>query len=189
MAQAGEELDNVEEGQAEGHGSGAESQHTTCHGSAAAYMPHNDLTQEELDERHPSLVPPEDEQLDDLVDDRGDVVYQKGLRIADGIRSETSLQGRIRRPLLARLEEQQKQQSLIRTTGRARTIRTLGGGVVRSATTSTLTAAVPTNTTTTTTTDGRTAVEGEVRVEAVGGGQGGKTGKNADTSDRLVESE
>ena len=40
MAQAGNELDNVEDGQAEGHGSGAETQHTTGHGSAAPYMPH-----------------------------------------------------------------------------------------------------------------------------------------------------
>ena len=178
MAQAGNELDNVEDGQAEGHGSGAESQHTTDHGSAAAYMPHNDLTQEELDERHPSLVPPDAEQPDDLVEDHGDVVYQTGLRIADGIRSETSLQGRIRRPLLARLEEQLEQQSLIRTSGRARTIRPLGGGAARSATTSTPTAAVPTTTLTTTTTDGRTEVEGEVRVEAVGGGNKEKDGKN-----------
>ena len=82
----------------------------------------------------------------------------------------------MRRPLLARLEEQQKQQILIRTTGRVRTIRPLGGGVARCATTSTPTATVPY---TTTTTDGRTEVDGEVRVEAVGG-LGVKTGKNAE---------
>ena len=95
------------------------------------------------------MVPPDDEELGDLGDDRGDAVYQKGVRIAEEIRGETSLQGRMRRPLLARLEEQRKQQNLRSTTGRARTSRTLGGGVVRCATTSIPTATVPTTISTT----------------------------------------
>ena len=103
MAQADSKLDNVEDGQ---HGSGAE--HTTCRGFGAISMPHVDLTREQLDILHPSLSPPDEEQLDDLADDLRDAVCQKGLTLADEIRSETSLQGRVRRPLLARLQEQQQ---------------------------------------------------------------------------------
>ena len=106
----------------------------------------------QLDRLHPSLVPPADGLLDDLSNDLHDSVYQKGLLVADEIRSETSLQGRMRRPLLARIQEQQQQRGLSRVTDRARTIRPLGGGVIRSATTSTTTATAPTTNTTTTTT-------------------------------------
>ena len=107
------------------------------------------------------------EQLDDLAHDRRDAVYQKGLAIADAIRSETSLQGRMRRPMLARHEEQRQQREVIgRKAGRARTNRPLGGGVVRGGLTTTLTATVPT---TTTTTDRQTTEEAEVR--EVAGGQ------------------
>ncbi len=50
-------------------------------------MPHLDLTQEELNRLYPSLVPPDDEQLDDLADDKHDVVYQKSLQLAGAIRA------------------------------------------------------------------------------------------------------
>ncbi len=69
--------------------------------SMRALMPHLQYTAEELDQLHPSLVPPEDEHMDDLIDDDQDVVYQKGLRIAQEIQEETSAQGRRRRPLEA----------------------------------------------------------------------------------------
>jgi len=153
MAQADAELDSVEVGQAECNGSGAHTQHATCNGSAAPYMPHSALTQEELDRLHPSLVPPDDEQLDDLVSDERDGVYQKGLQLAEEIRNETSLLGRMRRPLLARLTEQQQQHDRSSMQDRTRTIRTSGGGVISGATTSTTTATATTPGTIPTTTD------------------------------------
>ena len=113
-------------------------------------MPHLALAQEELDRLHPSLVPPDDEQLDDLVSDERDGVYQKGLQLAEEIRSQTSLQGRMRRPLLARLTEQQ-QHDQSSNPNRTRTIRTSGGGVISGATTSVLLSHYNTTTTTTTT--------------------------------------
>ena len=113
-------------------------------------MPHLALAQEELDRLHPSLVPPDDEQLDDLVSDERDGVYQKGLQLAEEIRSQTSLQGRMRRPLLARLTEQQ-QHDQSSNPNRTRTIRTSGGGVISGATTSVLLSHYDTTTATTTT--------------------------------------
>ena len=114
-----------------------------------------------MGQKHPSLVPPADELLDDLSNDLHDTVYQKGLVIAGAIRSETSLQGRMRRPLLATLTEQQQQRGLSSNPVRASTDRPLGGGVLRGATTltTTATAAVPTTATTATTatTTGATA--------------------------------
>ncbi len=100
MAQADDTLANVDDDD----GSGANTEHPTCHGSGVPpTMLHVELTQEELDEQYPTLVPPPDELLDDLSNDLRDTVYQKGLVIADAIRSDTSLQGRMRRPLFATL--------------------------------------------------------------------------------------
>ena len=156
MAQADAELDNVGDSQVECLGSGAFTEQATSHGSESPSMPHLDLTQEELDRLHPSLVPPDDEQLDDLANDAHDLVYQKGFRLAEAIRDETSLQGRMRRPLLARLQEQQ-QHDISSMQNRTRTIRTSGGGVISSAATYTTTATGATTTTTATaTTGGRT---------------------------------
>jgi len=116
-------------------------------------MPHVELSQKELDQQYPSLVPPDDELLDDLSNDLHDAVYQKGLMIADAIRSETSLQGRMRRPIVATLTEQQQQRGLSSNPVRASTICPLGGGVIRGATTLTTTAtAAGANTATTATT-------------------------------------
>ena len=148
-------------------------------------MPHTDLTREELEERHPSLLVPEDEQLDDLNNDLQDAVYQKGLALADEIRNETSLQGRVRRPLLLieELEEQpQQQKDLKRTTVRARTSRPLGGGVVRSATTLHATATEPTTATTTTTTV--TALTGTTDGGGVGSGGCGGACRSGDKEAR-----
>ena len=100
MAQA--ELDSGDAGQVEhDHDSGA-------HPSKSPYMPHLALAQEELEELHPSLVPPEDDRLEDMVGSGEDPVYQKGMRLADEIRDETSLRGRTRRQLIAQLEEKQQ---------------------------------------------------------------------------------
>ena len=66
-------------------------------------MPHLTRTPEELDQLHPSLVPPEDEPLEDLVKDAEDAVYQKGLELSDEIRRETSLHGRRKTPTVASL--------------------------------------------------------------------------------------
>ena len=135
MAQA--ELGSVDVGQVEhGHGSGALP-------GKSPYMPHLALSQEELDELHPSLVPPEDERLDDLVVDDEDPVYQKGMRLAGEIRDETSLRGRTRRPLIAQIEEQQ-QRNISSSKNRTRTIRPFGGGVISGAAASML---VPLSTT------------------------------------------
>ena len=108
-------------------------------------MPHLDLTEEELDRLYPSLIPPDDEQLDDLANDRNDVVYQKGLQLAEAIRDETSLQGRMRRPLIAELQEQQQHDGCSKQ-DRTRTIRPFGGGVISAATTihTTATSTTPT---------------------------------------------
>ena len=66
-------------------------------------MPHLEYSGIDLDRLFPSIPPPEDDKLDDLVDDRADVVYQKGLRISEQITAETSAQGRRRRPTLSTL--------------------------------------------------------------------------------------
>jgi hypothetical protein len=114
-------------------------------------MPHLDLTQEEMDRQHPSLIPPDDERLDDLADDAADVVYQKGLVLAEEIRSETSLQGRMRRPIIATLQKQQ-QHDKSSTQSRTSTSRPFGGGVLSAATNYTTTATGHSSTTTATTT-------------------------------------
>ena len=164
MAQADEELANVEDaGQVEcdgsgslyehppSHGSGASTEHTTSHGSGSPSMPHLDLTQEEMDRQHPTLIPPDDERLDDLADDAADVVYQKGLVLAEEIRSETSLQGRKRRPIIATVQKQQ-QHDKSSMQSRTSTSRPFGGGVLSAATTYATTATGHSTTTTTATT-------------------------------------
>ena len=81
MAAAGRELDGVD--------------------GPTFLMPHLARTQEELDQLHPSLMPPDDEQLEDLVKDTEDAVYQKGLELTEEIRRETSLHGRKKHPVVA----------------------------------------------------------------------------------------
>ena len=61
-------------------------------------MPHLDYTPEELDQIHPSIEAPSEEELLDFSDDRTDGVFQKGLRIAAEISRESRAQGRRRRP-------------------------------------------------------------------------------------------
>ena len=160
-------------------------------------MPHLDLTQEEMDRLHPSLIPPCDERLDDLANDSNDVVYQKGLELAEQIRSETSLQGRMRRPLVATLLKQQQQNKSSKQ-DRTSTIRPFGGGVLSAATACTTTATGLTTATTVTTTATTTAMtiavimtNGDSVVAAVDDGQDsdGEEGKKteADDANTIVE--
>ena len=61
-------------------------------------MPHlvHDCTT--LDRLYPSLQAPDDESLDDWQCDSNDAVLRHGMRLAEHIREETTLQGRRRRP-------------------------------------------------------------------------------------------
>ena len=93
MATAGGEISGIEDPRpAEEHGSGP-----------PPIMPHLTYPSLELDRLYPSIETPDDDQLDDLVDDSADFVYQKGLKITAEIRAETTSQGRRRRPTLASL--------------------------------------------------------------------------------------
>ena len=62
-------------------------------------MPHLDHTVEELDELYPSLVPPQDDGLQDVDGDERDGVFQHGLKLAARIREVTQFEGRRKRPL------------------------------------------------------------------------------------------
>ena len=62
-------------------------------------MPHNDLSEHDLDLAYPSIVAPEDDHLDDIVNDNEDHVLQAGLREVEKIRQTMRTQGRRRRPL------------------------------------------------------------------------------------------
>jgi hypothetical protein len=62
-------------------------------------MPHNIFSQQDLDEKYPSIIPPEDDHLDDIVNDSDDKVLQAGLREVEKIRQTMRTQGRRRRPL------------------------------------------------------------------------------------------
>jgi len=57
-------------------------------------MPHNELSQEALDREYPSLVAPEDDQLDDIANDSDDKVFQAGMREVEKIRQTMKTQGR-----------------------------------------------------------------------------------------------
>ena len=101
MATAGGEISGIEDPRpAEEHGSGP----SPINGSGPPpIMPHLTYPSLELDRLYPSIETPDDDQLDDLVDDSADFVYQKGLKITAEIRAETTSQGRRRRPTLASL--------------------------------------------------------------------------------------
>ncbi len=64
---------------------------------AAPAMPHLLLDAENLDLLYPPLEAPADDRLEDLVDDKDDVVLQSGLKIAENIRSDMHVRGRRRR--------------------------------------------------------------------------------------------
>ena len=135
-------------------------------------MPHLGLTQEEMDRQHPSLVPPDDERLDDLADDAADVVYQKGLVLAEEIRSETSLQGRMRRPIIATLQKQQQHDESSKQS-RTSTSRPFGGGVISTDTTYTTIATGHSTTTTIATTATAGDLTTTTNVATTSSGDGG----------------
>ena len=62
-----------------------------------ASMPHLEHTGEELDGLHPSLIPPDDEALEDTQNDADDCVYSHGLELAERLRQDTASHGRKRR--------------------------------------------------------------------------------------------
>jgi hypothetical protein len=62
-------------------------------------MPHNCMSENDLDREYPSIVAPEDEHLDDIANDDEDHVLQAGLREVEKIRQTMKTQGRRRRPL------------------------------------------------------------------------------------------
>ena len=59
-------------------------------------MPHLELSEEEMDTLHPSLLAPTDELLQDLVCDKSDQVCQLGLRLAKELQEGTDETGRRR---------------------------------------------------------------------------------------------
>ena len=61
-------------------------------------MPHLELTPTQLDEQYPTIEAPEEDILVDFAEERGDVVYQHGMRIARNIDETSRAQGRLRRP-------------------------------------------------------------------------------------------
>ncbi len=67
-------------------------------GETSTCMPHLELSGSALDRRYPALVAPEDEHLEDLQEESGDSVLQRGFTIAPPIREQTISQGRKRRP-------------------------------------------------------------------------------------------
>ena len=62
-----------------------------------ASMPHIEHTGEELDGLHPSLIPPDDEALEDTQNDADDCVYSHGLELAERLRQDTASHGRKRK--------------------------------------------------------------------------------------------
>ena len=70
-------------------------------GETSPCMPHLDLSEAQLERLYPRLEAPDSDQLDDLQDDRCDIVYQHGLEIARKIREQSQAQGRRRRPVTA----------------------------------------------------------------------------------------
>ena len=111
MANASETLGNVDKVSSSERvarvchgGSGASREVSVHHGSGCDYygsgspaMPHLDFTGHCLDEAYPSIKAPLDEQMDDLVSDARDKVFQHGLQIAEEIRSQMHRDGRRRR--------------------------------------------------------------------------------------------
>jgi len=64
-----------------------------------AWMPHCALDLEQLNADFPSLVAPMEENLEDLLDDRCDLVYQHGIGIAQRIADDMAMKGRTRQDI------------------------------------------------------------------------------------------
>ncbi len=67
-----------------------------CEEGIESWMPHNVLSQEQLDEQFPPLQAPEAEEPEDLEQDAGDAVYKHGMAIAASIVTDMNRYGRIR---------------------------------------------------------------------------------------------
>ena len=63
------------------------------------WMPHCSLDLDGLAERFPPMVAPTDGSLEDLVDDRADLIFQHGLGIAQKIADDMASRGRTRRDI------------------------------------------------------------------------------------------
>ena len=61
------------------------------------FMPHITFHDDELDVKYPALKAPDEETLDDAVQDGSDAVYQHGMSIAKGIARNMQEHGRRRR--------------------------------------------------------------------------------------------
>ena len=65
-------------------------------GSGAPIMPHLSLTPRELEEQHPSMRAPVDDQMEDFLTDEDDMVFKHGMEIAEEIRAAMRPEGRTR---------------------------------------------------------------------------------------------
>ena len=61
-------------------------------------MPHLTCSATTLNQLYPSVEAPSDEQLEDMLDDRADGVFQHGLKVAQKILVQNQAEGRKRRP-------------------------------------------------------------------------------------------
>jgi len=61
-------------------------------------MPHLECPAEEIDQLYPSFTVPDEEDLEDLVKDESDCVYEYGKKLAEGIHVQSETDGRRRRP-------------------------------------------------------------------------------------------
>ena len=62
-----------------------------------ATTPDLEHTGEELDGIHPSLIPPDDEDMEDTQNDADDCVFRHGIELAKRLRQDTASHGRKRR--------------------------------------------------------------------------------------------
>jgi len=61
-------------------------------------MPHLECPAKEIDQLYPSFTVPDEEDLEDLVKDESDCVYEYGKKLAEGIHVQSETDGRRRRP-------------------------------------------------------------------------------------------
>ena len=74
---------------------------TEVHTEVAPWMPHCNLTQQQLDEQFPSIVAPGDDGLEDVARDEDDPMLQHGQKLAKEIVEDMVRNGRTRRDPLA----------------------------------------------------------------------------------------
>ena len=94
MAQVPKGLGTIRSGDADGHSPEDEKDRERMQ----PIMPHLMYSQAELDEQHPRLQAPEEEELDDFEGDTGDAVLQRGVALAREIQQQAAQAGRRRHP-------------------------------------------------------------------------------------------